>query len=464
MGFLDSLFGKKKNSPRADAPASPEPSTPDGAEASQGSAVFGSAEEVAAPRPAEHRAVNAADIDVNESLIAAREHLDKGDLPSGLMVYEQLAAAELLDGDALATISGDLGATGHLEALVEFVAPRYDPPVHGFPAGINLLQAYLHLRNDAAAQQLFDLIKTQPHGDIQDVIDGFHTALVQLRQERAGINTQPIQPTKGVDIGLVTISRPLFSYSVEDGEAKLPTKTGKERRIAFMPLALSGSGVPKDGLVPREHPLSDLVLGLPLVLAEAAWFSPLYRPIVAVGVTPEQRLFLSSRIFKGEQARELFQKSDITADYAVAGSVRAEDEGRIGVIELTVWDVKKARLMKTLNTEGTGCVGAACELLLKYIEAPAAGPSPIGYLYPADFAAHAKAQTHALHFFLGEKKVVKPESLEPHEPRLVALSGYATSEPGAPAVAALFAGAVRQADAIGLNVPPGVRAHAQRLS
>jgi hypothetical protein len=87
-----------------------------------------------------------------------RAHLDNKDLPAALQLYEQIAAADIDLAEPLTRISGDLGATGHIDALIEFLSPRYSPELHGLQPGINLLQAFLHRRNPGAAQQLLDLL------------------------------------------------------------------------------------------------------------------------------------------------------------------------------------------------------------------------------------------------------------------------------------------------------------------
>jgi len=128
MGFFDRLAGK---------PASPA----HGSENAAPAATFDASVSGVAPR-----------------LITAREKLEQNDLPGAMTIYEEVLADAGDRADVLVTISGDLGTTGHIPQIIEIVAPRYDATRHGPATGINLLQAYLAVRNAAAAQHVLDIL------------------------------------------------------------------------------------------------------------------------------------------------------------------------------------------------------------------------------------------------------------------------------------------------------------------
>ncbi|NTW01877.1 MAG: SAM-dependent DNA methyltransferase, partial [Oscillochloris sp.] len=57
-------------------------------------------------------------------------------------IYEELLTASGDRPDVLVALSGDLGSCGHVDQIIELVAPRYDAERHGPATGLNLLQAY----------------------------------------------------------------------------------------------------------------------------------------------------------------------------------------------------------------------------------------------------------------------------------------------------------------------------------
>lgn len=403
------------------------------------------------------------EIDIPALLVEAREHLDKKDLPAALQLYEQIAHADADLSGPFTTISGDLGATGHIEAMIEFFAPRYEPAPHGLPTGINLLQAYLHQRDAIAAQQLLDLLTPLVTTySMRDRLDGFRCAIEEIRA------TTPSEPAparpEGADVNLISISKPIWSYGLPDGENTLPTKNHRARRLGIMPFALLGDGVPANSFAAPDHPLAALVRGLPLALAEACWFAPAYRPIATTGLAPDKNLLLSPRAFRGEQIRQLFPQEKEPLDFAIAGTIHAAPGGAIASVEFTIWEVRKTKLLKTVRFEGPDAISRGWPLLLGYIEAAKPGPAPLAYALPADPVAHAAALDHVLHFFLVEKAVLAPEKLAPHAPRLAFLAEYAAAHADlATARLTLFA-ALHHCQASGLEVPAEIAAAAERLS
>ena len=110
----------------------------------------------ATPAPAPSVAAAATPVaSVKSRLAAAREKLGARDLPGAMALYEEALAGGTGDrADVLVTISGDLGSHGHVAEIIELIAPRYDADRHGPATGLNLLQAYLAVRNaDAAGNQ-----------------------------------------------------------------------------------------------------------------------------------------------------------------------------------------------------------------------------------------------------------------------------------------------------------------------
>ncbi len=148
MGFFDLLKAKRaagqqsgsvnKPVPQTSAPANPEtPMKPAGA----------------APAPMPEPSAQGT---IMPRLAQARTCLEARDLAGAIAIYEQVLAEAGERADVLVTISGDLGMHGHVQQVVELIAPRYDAQRHGPAPGRNVLQSYLLLRNPDAAQQLLD--------------------------------------------------------------------------------------------------------------------------------------------------------------------------------------------------------------------------------------------------------------------------------------------------------------------
>src|SRR5712671_269923 len=86
----------------------------------------------------------------------AKAKLEARDLPAAVAIYQEVLAGAGARPDVLVAISGELGVRGHVRELIELVAPHYDATRHGPATGLNLLQAYLSVRQVESAQHLLD--------------------------------------------------------------------------------------------------------------------------------------------------------------------------------------------------------------------------------------------------------------------------------------------------------------------
>jgi hypothetical protein len=331
MGFFDRLTGRK--------PEAASSTSPTGAFASD-----------AALSPT----------GVPARLAAAREKLEAKDLPGAMAVYEELLAHSGDRADVLVAISGDLGTQGHIAEIVELVAPRYDAERHGPATGLNLLQAYLALRNADAAQHVLDILFALNRPELEERLYGFSNAIAELINERH----MPLDPGAAAAIpdgapkvGLATLSKPVWFYGLEPlAEKILPPKSGKLRKIAFAQLAAPGA-YPDVGaaLKQPEDELGRLARALPLWFAETFYFSPHYLPSAAVAVISApgepSRAMLFNAEWTSENLRQLEDTTDGGLDYIFTGALR-QQSGDYEVL-LRVWEVKKFRERKTFTARWT---------------------------------------------------------------------------------------------------------------
>src|ERR1700685_1455807 len=154
MGFFDKLIGKS-DPPGPGNGAAPAPAAPS----------------------------DASGTGVGARLAAARDRLDDKDLKGALAIYEDVLATSGDRADVLVAISGDLGATGNIPQIIELIAPRYHANRHGVAIGINLLQAYLAVRDANAAQHVLDILFALNRPELEDRLHGFSNAIAELITE-----------------------------------------------------------------------------------------------------------------------------------------------------------------------------------------------------------------------------------------------------------------------------------------
>jgi len=353
---------------------------------------------------------------VRTKLVAARERLEAKDVAGAVAIYEEVLATDGDRPDVLVTISGDLGVTGNVKEIVELVAPRYDAERHGPATGINLLQAYLVLRNVEAAQHLLDILFALKRPDLEERLYGFSNAIAELMQSE----NAPVDAGAGgggrevAKVNLVSISKPIWFYGLEPlAEQVLAPKEGRLRRVGFGQLATPGIADAQAAERPEEE-MGRLSRAIPLWLAETFHFTPHYAPIAAVGLV-ERHYVLFPAEWTAENLRQLVETTEGGLDYIFTGAIR-QKAGDYELV-LRVWEVKKFRERKTFTarwTPATADVELAKlhEQIRVFMEwMPAKGG--LKYAPPVSPRAWLEMLGASLTLFLGEKNLLPAEQIPP---------------------------------------------------
>jgi len=361
-------------------------------------------------------------------LLTAREKLEAKDLPGALVIYEELLATSGDRADVLVALSGDLGSCGHVEKIVELVAPRYDAERHGPATGLNLLQAYLATHNTTAAQHLLDILFALKRPELEQRLYGFSNALAELLEaERRG--QLPPPPAGGENpeasaedtpppirsIHLVSISRPIWSYGLEGVTNLLPPKEGRLRRVAFAQLSLPDANDWLQKMGQPEDDLARLSRGLPLWLSETMYFCPHYAPTAAIGMAGKEHYAIFATEWTTENLRQLVATTTGGLDYVFTGALRH----RSGEYDLTLrlWEIKKFRERKVFNLHFTPATANAeltalqeqLRMFMEFTTYPAG--TGLAYTPPPNPFAWSDTLGVSLSFFLAEKGVLPKEQL-----------------------------------------------------
>ena len=362
-------------------------------------------------------------VSVKSNLAAAREKIAAKDLPAAMAIYEELLVTSGDRADVLVTISGDLGSCGHVAEIIELVAPRYDADRHGPATGLNLLQAYLAVRDADAAQHVLDILFGLNRPELEDRLHGFSNAIAEILASPHSAPSAGGSPDGLAKIGLITTSKPIWFYGLEAlAQQILPPKEGRLRRVAFAQLALPGHADANFGGAKQpEDELGRLSRAIPLWLAETFYFSPSYAPVAAIAImTPAEggsHYINFGSEWTTENLRQLVETTEGGLDYIVSGALR----GTSGDYEalLRVWDVKTFRERKTFSVRWTPSTAdtALAQLhaqVRTYMEwSPAS--AAFAYTIPAQPRAWLDTLSAALGLFLLEKTLVPREQLAPVE-------------------------------------------------
>ena len=435
MGFFDRFSSKKPEPPSA--PAVPVPVA----------APSGSTAPVSGVKP---------------RLIAAREKLEAKDLPAALAIYEEVLASAGDRADVLVTISGDLGTHGHVAEIIELIAPRYDADRHGPATGLNLLQAYLAVRNADAAQHVLDILFALNRPELEDRLHGFSNAIAELltMPQLTAAGGDAGASGEGPKIGLITLSRPVWFYGLEPlAEKILPSRDGRVRRIGFAQLALPGKGDLATADKQPEDELARLSRAIPLWLAETFYFSSAYAPIAAVGLmnqpNGENYHVIFGAEWRTENLRQFVDSTEGGLDYIVTGALQST-AGDYELL-LRIWEVKKYRERKALTARWTPAtvndeLKRLHEEFRRYMEWAPAGAG-LTYAVPTQPRAWLETLGASLGLFMAEKTLLPVSRMSsPAYDLREAAQQAASSEAASLAFLTLRARAAK----LGVELPPNV--------
>ncbi|MBA4136420.1 MAG: hypothetical protein C0518_03790 [Opitutus sp.] len=384
MGFFDRFSAKKPAAtPRASEPA-PVP--------------------VSEPSPEKPAAAGG----VLPQLAAARAKLVAKDLPAAMAIYEGVLAAAGDRADILLTASADLGTNGYVRELVELIAPRYDAERHGPGPGLNLLQAYLAVRQPEAAQHLLDLLFSLNRAELEERLIGFSRAIAEMSVADAA--APDVAPEEG-RISLVSISKPVWFYGLEShADRLLPRAEGRQRRLAFAQCALLGEQNLMERATKPEDVVGRFTRGLALWLADTFSASAGYEAIAGIGTFAPKHFALFPVEWTADNIRQLNESVEGGLDYVVTTALR----NRNADYELVarIWEVKKFRELKTFTARWTPAnadeaLGQFHQQLRTYMEwKPRAEGDGLAYTAPATPLPYILALGGSLGLFLSEKEVI----------------------------------------------------------
>jgi len=403
-------------------------------------------------------------------LAEAKAKLEARDVPAAVAIYNEVLATAGARPDVLVAISGELGMRGHVHELIELVSPHYDAARHGPATGLNLLQAYLAVRNLDAAQHVLDILFALNRPELEERLYGFSNVIGELMaghemaaptaEQIAGSETDAAGNKK---VNLASISKPIWFYGLEEAAPHLLAKReGKLRRVAFAQCTVPGlaDAVQRSGQ--PEDELGRFCRGLPLWFAETFLAASGYDPIAVAALSGRKHYVMFPIEWSADNIRELNESGAAGLDYVVTFALRNRNDD----FELLVriWEVKKFRELKQFVTRWTPA--SADEVLRQFHEqfrlymewsALPAGHG-LAYTAPVSPTAHIQALGVTLSQFFGEKGVLAPE----HVPGGTDLAlRNAQQNPADVRAQLLLVGGLLRAQTLGAAADPAALAHAQ---
>ncbi len=254
----------------------------------------------------------------------ARGELNAGNLAAARSFYVEALerAPKPVPPDMMMQMSGDLGAKGHLNELIEFTGPHFVPEWHGMPVGNNLLKALVDTNRLDDADHVKTVLAAANRPDWREALAFWDTEITRRRTEGSAIPAQQMQ------IGMLRVDGPIWLAPGSPARLLFSAKSAAAPKVTFLGGTAEAPEAPGDDAAQRADLLGRMTRSLPLFFAEQVEMrtAAAGRAMVPWAVAPTSGFVVSGQRWPDETAVQAVQVPENLSDYVVSTHIDAEVE------------------------------------------------------------------------------------------------------------------------------------------
>ncbi|HUB26873.1 MAG TPA: tetratricopeptide repeat protein [Tepidisphaeraceae bacterium] len=379
-------------------------------------------------------------------MIAARL-LKSKKADEGLALYREILSQGQLPPEALVHITGDLGGSGRLQEMVQWVLPVYSLQLHGPYAGLNLLQGLISLGRVDQARTLIGELQELNHPALAPVLNQMSARLAKSAStapaagEAGGKASVKVEPDES-QLAAVPLLNPIWTAALSKPDWILPPLRTDAVKLAIFSLAdMTPDASPENGRA--------VTRALPMYWAESL---RLRGAAATMCVVPMMRKTGPVTVGEPWPLPHMLATCppEFQPDYVICGALRTGQRG--ARIELHLFRAADKQPLRTLRIPATGDfknAAAAAERELLACLAPAgvvAGDNP-SFATPKDLDAYVDCLGNLLLQTMVASGMMDAAELKGASAMLGSALKLAAGEPESPlptlVVAAGIAAAVR---------------------
>jgi len=224
--------------------------------------------------------------------------------------------------DLLLQMSGDLGRSGHVSAILQLCGPYFSPKIHGLQVGNNLIKANIDLGHPEAASQILNELYAMKRPDWQQTLSFWDTEIAKARLTK-------VLPQTPMAATMLFGEGPVWLSPQSPGVELFPEKASGGISICFL-----GSSAESDNRSQQiQHQLANtssrLSRAIPLFLAEHVNFSSDARVQTLVPWMTQNGnvgFILSGVAWSDEDAIRYGTQGHAVSDYVVTTHLKCQSE------------------------------------------------------------------------------------------------------------------------------------------
>lgn len=271
-------------------------------------------------------------------LYLAREDLRDKHLDKAMQRYHEVLE-KFPSEPALLMATGDLGRAGCFQQMIELAAPLYNIKTHGPRVGMNLLHAYIGLKDYEHGEPLLSSLLMLERPELKDVLLRASNALDQLRPSNIE------QPTNGqLQLQMLAFDKPIWYYSLGEPTWMLP-QAERTMQVVVMPYADLSHTDAQENHAAKEDESGRLTRSIPLYLLESLLYRTSYAPRAVMPYAKDIGPVLTKAEPTEQYIRQACEK--FQSDYLITGSILASPMGY--GINTIIYDRANDRFHRTMK-------------------------------------------------------------------------------------------------------------------
>ena len=270
-----------------------------------------------------------------------REYLANNQKDLAIAGYRN--ALEMLpvpDSYLLQQISGDLGKNGYIEDIPELVLPRFDPSIHGYLVGNNLIKALIELKRAPEAKSILEALYAQNRPDWKEGLDYWDNQLDNELKHFGLVDEEAISEV--INMG---IPRPAWLVGLKLDESIYQKKSETPFTVATLSASCERADELEKPRVTKTDAEGALCRGFPLTICDSLNIKTDAKALMVVPHVKNGGLVFFAKEHSDEAAMSIMQATD--GDLVILPHLIAK--GDVWTMRLRVFEKQDTKLVATIT-------------------------------------------------------------------------------------------------------------------
>jgi tetratricopeptide (TPR) repeat protein len=270
-----------------------------------------------------------------------REHLANNKKDLAIAGYQKaLEMQPVPNSYLLQQISGDLGKNGFIEDIVVLVLPKFEPSVHGYHVGNNLIKALIELKRAPEAKSILEVLYAQNRPDWKEGLDYWDNQLDNELKHFGPVDEEAIS-----EVINMAIPRPAWLVGLKLDESIYQKKSETPFTVVTLSASCERAEEFDKPRVTKTDAEGALCRGFPLTICDSLNIKTDAKALMVVPYVKNGGLVFFAKEHSDEHATSIMKAAD--GDLVILPHLIAK--GDVWTMQLRVFEKQDTKLVATMT-------------------------------------------------------------------------------------------------------------------